>query len=542
MNTKVLTSRLALGCGAVIFALLLFAIVEGCLRILGVSQPDGSKLRYQEIRLPLMSPDVRPDGVEVFRTNDPRLWPDSITQKKLDGEFRVFVLGGSAAAGLGYSPNVTFSTYLERMLEQSLVGRTPRLVNLGITALSSAQVKLIAKDVIDRFQPDLLVIYSGNNEFLEIHAEKYVWEHGDIPSKLRLLLSDLHLFHFLNRPKSPEVLGPSGLHLTQREILKDISLDDQEVADVINNYEQNLRDLTLYATKHNVPVLLLTVGSNWKWRGRDDLPSDWLDELVPPKEQGDHGWGKAVAELDRLLQDDDIDNRHELYFRRAVAHEEMGRFEMARTDYIAAMNTDPHLRRTLDEMNKRVLSVAVEQDVYFLDLVELLSRQAENRIVGFDEFYDYVHFTPRGALQTAAGIHETLREAALVPIRDEFFVEDFVLEKTQSLQKQEIDSLNVDEWIGFCRDREMLSDRDLWKYDKMLESLNESLAENNDDFELLVFRGNFHFFQNRRESIEQAVRDYRNALRIRPNHPIVSSNLENVAVRPTSRRLSKQRP
>ncbi len=478
-----------------------------------------------------MRPAVRSDGTEVFQTNDPRLWPDSIAQKKPAGEFRVFVLGGSAAAGLGYSPNVTFCTYLERMLEQSLVERTPQLVNLGITALSSAQVRLIAEDVVDRFEPDLLVIYSGNNEFLEIHAEKYAWAHSSVVSKLRLLLSDLHLFHLLNRPKTPEVLGPSGLHLTQREILLDISLDDQEVAETIDGYEQNLRELTRYAVRHNVSVLLLSVGSNWKWRGRDDLPDDWLDEFVPPKEQGEHRWEKAVSELDRLLQDGDIKNRHELYFRRAVAYEELGRFELARADYISALNTDPHLRRTLDEMNRRVLQIAEEQGVYFLDVVDLLSRQAENRIVGFEEFYDYVHFTPRGALLTAAGIHETLRDADLVSIHDKFSVAEFVLEKTQALQKREMDSLSVDEWIGFCKDRDMLSDRDLWKYDKMLESLNESLNETlteNQDFESMVFRGNFHFFQNSDRSIEQAQQDYRNALKIRPGHPLVTSNLEKV--------------
>ena len=475
-----------------------------------------------------MSPDVRGDGTEVFRTNDPRLWPDSIAQEKPVGEFRVFVLGGSAAAGLGYSPNVTFCTYLERMLDQSLIGRSPQLVNLGITALSSAQVRLIAEDVVERFEPDLLVIYSGNNEFLELHAEKYAWAHGSVVAKLRLLLSDLHLFNLLNPSKNPEVLGPSGLHLTQREILKDIKLNDQEVAAIIDRYEQNLTELTQCAIKQDVPVLLMTVGSNWKWRGREDLPIDWLDELVPPKEQGEHRWERAVTKLDQLLQNGDIKNRHEIYFRRAVAHEKLDQLELARADYLTAMNTDPHLRRTLDEMNRRVLKVAEEQDVYFLDVVDLLSRQAENRIIGFDEFYDYVHFTPRGALLTAAGIHETLRKADLVSIHDEFSVADFVLKKIQTLEERDVDSLSVDEWIGFCKDRDMLSDRDLWKYDKMLESLNESLAENKEDFELLVFRGNFHSFQNSRRSIEQALQDYRNALKIRPGHPVVSSNLEKV--------------
>ena len=64
---------------------------------------------------------------------------------------------------------------------------------LGIVALSSRQVKLLVEDVCARVAPDVVVVYSGNNEFLELHAEKYARVHAGFASTVatrRLRLSD----------------------------------------------------------------------------------------------------------------------------------------------------------------------------------------------------------------------------------------------------------------------------------------------------------------------------------------------------------------
>ena len=54
------------------------------------------------------------------------------------------------------------------------------------------------------------------------------------------------------------------------------------------------------------------------------------------------------------------------------------------------------------------------------DTVDRLAQSAERGIVGFDEYFDHVHFTPRGAERAAAALFDALLEAGLLPTPERF--------------------------------------------------------------------------------------------------------------------------
>ncbi len=195
-------NNLLLTGGSLVFVVLLVAATEGLFRLLDIGNPDSSRtsrLEYQNIFLPVMVPWVGPDGVTRFRTVDPRVPQQSILRDKPAESFRAFIFGGSAAAGLGYSPNVTFARHLERMLRDANPNRIVELVNLGIVALSSKQVSPLVRNVVANFAPDLVIVYSDNNEFLEIHAEKYAEAHANPLSGVLDSVADTNLVRALNR-------------------------------------------------------------------------------------------------------------------------------------------------------------------------------------------------------------------------------------------------------------------------------------------------------------------------------------------------------
>ena len=86
----------------------------------------------------------------------------SLLSAKPAGTVRIFVLGGSAAQGM---PNYSFS--FGRILEVMLRERYPdvkfEVVNTAMTAINSHVVLEIARDCAAH-QPDLFVVYMGNNE------------------------------------------------------------------------------------------------------------------------------------------------------------------------------------------------------------------------------------------------------------------------------------------------------------------------------------------------------------------------------------------
>ncbi len=528
-------------------SLALLAGVEGVLRAAGVGGPDPtrtSRLRYQQIWFPTLEPVRRADATEVLRPVDPRLGYQAIRREKPQGGLRVVTFGGSATAGLGFSPNATFSRELERILRAAYPERSVEVLNLGIVALASQQVKLLVAEAAREIAPDLLVVYCGNNEFLEVHAEKFAAAAATPLSRLVGWLTELHLYrtaHALVRPPRRDTsmpergLSSEELRLSQDEIIKHVSMTDAEIGAAIDRYAANLGEMVDAAGAASVPILLATVASNWEWRGRRDLPPEWLDARLGEPGPATPEAGPAAPErlrrakqrLGELLATAPRDERHALLFERAVAEGALGEIGAARADYRAAMNADPHLRRALDAANDRVRALAARRGTGFLDAVELLSRRAPDGIVGFDEFYDYVHFTPRGNLLVAAGLYRAMGEMGVVPEAPGFDLEAFVATRLAEVGRFSSDPFAVEEWLGFGFDASGIHDRDLWKYDRLLRSIDERIAADPRDLAALVYRGNAHYF--RRDGGEAAARDWRAALALAPDDPAIRANLARLA-------------
>lgn len=514
----------------------LLGAVEGGLRLAGVGGPDPtrtSRLPYQQIWFPTLEPARLRDGTEILRTVDPRLGSQWILREKPANGLRVVCFGGSATAGLGFSRNGSFSRELERLLRAAHPGRAVEVLNLGVVALSSKQVKLLVAEAARELDPDVLAVYAGNNEFLEVHAEKYAEATATPLSRARAGLAELHLYRAVQslvRPPRRDVsmaereLSNEALRLSQDEIIQHVSMTDEEVDQALARYERNVEAMVDAAERAGVPILLSTVASNWEWRGRSDLPTDWLDaRLGEPGPATPERLQAAKARLTELLATSPREERHALLFERAQAEMALGEVDAARADYRASMNADPHLRRALDAGNERVRRLASRRGVHLLDSVDLLARQSRDGIVGFDEFYDYVHFTLRGNVQIAAGLYAAMEAMGVIPPAPGFDLEAAARARIAELEALRADPFSVRDWLGFGFDPAAIHDRDLWKYDQMVRSLDERIEQDPRDVAALVYRGNASYF--RPDGGPAAARDWRAALALAPDDPAIRANL-----------------
>lgn len=513
--------------GALAMSLLLLLMVEGFLRLTGLGAPDAahaSRLKYQQIYLPILAPGERADGTPILQIADTRLPYQSILAQKPRNGLRVFTFGGSAAAGLGFSPNVTFARHLERMLEAAYPERQVEVMNLGIVAIAARQVEVLVRHVCESYEPDVMIVYSGNNEFLEVHAEKYAAAHANLFSSLRDRLLQTHLYRLVDRllrgpPRAPSLaeqdFSADDLRMTQDELIQSVEMAPEEIREITADYGETMRRIAGAASAAQVPVVLMTVASNWKWRGREDLPDSWLDEVVPP--DGRPRAERQRAALDVLAERIDAaapDEVSPLRFERAVAAESVGDYALARDEYRAAMNSDPHLRRALDAMAEEVRGAAREREAALVDVIAVLERQAKHGIVGHDEFYDYVHLTPRGAVRVAEALFRKLVAAGILP-ETGFDPGAYARARLALEASLDEDLLPVREWLGFGFDPAGIHDRDLWKYDRFVASLDERLEEHPADFRARVYRANAYAWKL--AGAEQAARDYRAALERAPS-------------------------
>ncbi len=149
--------RLALAIG---FPTLLLALLEGSLRLFGFGYstsffaplPQAGALAFNEKFTWLFAP----------RELAPKPDPFSMPARKGDGVYRVFILGESAAMGTP-DGSYGFGRILLAMLRAQYPQARFEVVNAGITAINSHVILPIARDCAAH-QPDLFIIYMGNNE------------------------------------------------------------------------------------------------------------------------------------------------------------------------------------------------------------------------------------------------------------------------------------------------------------------------------------------------------------------------------------------
>jgi len=112
---------------------------------------------------------VEDDGQQTIRVVHPEAYAVRDTQftvHKPEGTIRIFSFGGSASAGWPHPSSEIYTEYLERALAAQLSDRRVEVINLAAHAFASYRVRMIFDDVIG-YDPDLVIIYSGNNDFLE---------------------------------------------------------------------------------------------------------------------------------------------------------------------------------------------------------------------------------------------------------------------------------------------------------------------------------------------------------------------------------------
>ena len=92
--------------------------------------------------------------------------PDSFPETKSPDEFRVFCLGGSTVQGHPYSLETSFTSFLEIALHEADPARRWRVVNCGGISYASYRLLPILHECLQH-DPDLIILCTGHNEFLE---------------------------------------------------------------------------------------------------------------------------------------------------------------------------------------------------------------------------------------------------------------------------------------------------------------------------------------------------------------------------------------
>jgi len=439
---------------AALTLLLLFACIEGVLWLAGtqtLAEERDPSLGFSGLKL--FERD-RARGVYATSARAVRHsanYQEFALDKPKEG-LRVFTVGGSSAYGFPWGAKVAFPSLLGRALAASLPGRRVESVNAAAMSYGSTRLRAVAGEVED-YDPDILVIFEGHNEFVEESLQRKLAEIPAAPT--RGLLDHWRLYAAMTRtvermrPKPQEAQAPEGGkslgELLGIDVVRQTArfVGEPAKSEAAERLRTNYAAILDGARKRGTAVLLCTVPwneSGWApnqsvFADTTPLPARRLTETAIAQAEdllarGDAAGALALLEPARTAAPEYA----ETWFRLGQACEALGRWDDARAAYRTARDHDAMPTRVTSAMNDAIRSLGTEPGVTLVDVEHLFEREAPHGLVGFDLVEDYVHPNPRGhrliarALWEAilsrglAGVHEpadpAVFEAALGPLED----------------------------------------------------------------------------------------------------------------------------
>jgi len=334
------------------------------------------------------------------------------TRDKRPGAFRVFALGASTLLGFPNPPDISFPHFFQLMLEDAYAGGDFEVINCGITAINSFCILDFVEEIVE-YEPDLLIIYAGHNEFVGPYGvttpfvrfgNDWNWIRFHMllqRSKIFFYLKEL-LYYFQNRVQDQEEDRGFGLHLVRKEV----ELGSEEYQVTEENFRRNLQETMERAGKRGIPVLLSTLVSNLRgfYPLRSQAPHPQRDPL-----EGPGGGGEKADYCDSLLRQ--FPHHAGAHFQAGEVFYQARDFARARQAFVEARDLDLIRFRACSSFNRTIREVAAEaapRGAILVDMEELFAQASPHGIVGSELIAEHLHPTVFGHFLMARYMVQTV--------------------------------------------------------------------------------------------------------------------------------------
>ena len=421
---------------AVALALCPFVLLEAALRLSNVGNPTDYEDPFVGFSRthPLFETDVTSGLRRTAPSRQMHFGRQEFPIEKGPSVFRIFCLGGSTVHGRPYQADTAFPKWLEIELQGSDPSHVYQVINCGGVSYASYRLVPILQEVLSD-SPDLIIVATGHNEFLEDRTYQDVKSRSGVR---RWLEDHAHSLRTITLArKFRDVLQPtSGVHGARAALAQEVDArldhasgyasyhrDESWRRGVIRHFAQSIRAMIQLCSRSDVPILLVNLGCNL--RDCPPFKSELDAKLRPePERRWQAAFDTAAAAeatdleqaLDLYRQAQQIDDNFALLdYRIARCLDRMGRLDEAALCYRQAKEKDVCPLRILDAMHETILSASHESGTPLVDAKQLFEELSPGLIPGFHWYLDHVHPTVGGHQRIAQAIAAELRHRSIVP-------------------------------------------------------------------------------------------------------------------------------
>ncbi len=410
--------------------------------------PDLSLFKRHEIRgqtYYLMNPDVR---FRYFGNLNfvPTTSPEYFQVPKPPGTYRIFCLGGSTTVGYPYWYNGSFSSFLRDRLNATFPRTTIEIINLGMTATNSFTVLDMARELAP-YQPDLLLVYDGHNEF---YGALGVASHQTVGSSRFIASLHLRLIHLrtyqLVRDGIQKIFGlfVSADKSVSRGTMMETLAHDRTVAlrspmykAALSSLRTNLVELIEFCRAEELPLILGTQASNL----RDHPP--FVSNYSPTLSAQQRAAFQQLYQQGKALRSRGMTDSAIVAFQASIALDSLyadahyllgqcldvrGRKLEALRQYVISRDCDELRFRTSSEFNNLLRSMDDGTSCFVADIETAFKSLSPDSLIGNNLMFEHLHPRAAGYFAIAKAYAAVMREHRLLGTRTEWTLADSINE------------------------------------------------------------------------------------------------------------------
>tara|TARA_R110002072_G_scaffold38414_2_gene111349 strand:- start:14268 stop:16277 length:2010 start_codon:yes stop_codon:yes gene_type:complete len=387
-------SRTKKACFGLVTTVLGLVAIELALTLIGVgkSTDQADPMMGFSKQVPLLERHVDEDGKVWMRTAENKLvWfnDQRFPLTKPANTQRIFCLGGSTTFGRPYDDNTSFAGWLREWLPRVDADTNHEVFNAGGVSYASYRVAAVMEELAE-YEPDLFIVYTGQNEFLERRTYADFFDQSQAQLWLTGWLNKTRTYRVIDSlvPKKRPPKSDSnsiGLAAEVDERLNhtvgpsDYVRDEEWSDNVRKHFRFNVRRMISIAQSANAKILF----------------------VVPASNEKDCGPFKPDPEED--------------LFERGRQAFEAGDYEVARSAFRSAIDRDICPLRAPSDFAQFIREFPESDDVRVLDFESALSDVCQNEyghdILGKEYFLDHVHPTIEAHRQLSRWLIAEMQDA-----------------------------------------------------------------------------------------------------------------------------------
>ncbi len=451
---------------ALLIPFIFFVVLEIGLRIVGYGQ--SMPLFIENPSAPeYMLP--RPDVVKRYFPKGKDAPTVSIEvnffrkEKPADG-IRIFVQGGSTAAGYPYGLGASIAGMLDYRMKQSFPDRPVEVVSTAMSAVNSFTLLDFADEIIEQ-APDAIVIYAGHNEYLGLLGvgSSYSFIDSRGLTLLFLRLKELRTFQLMQAMLWRGANAEDGQKKKTRTFMAKVAKNKNIPKGSVvyergqAQFKGNMQALINKYQDAGIPVFISTIASNL----RDHAPFESVEVSA-----------EVMANFRRMLNDFSSNQSAELteaspavkalfdyaeahvsgamYFELGKALYEKGQYPLAKQAYELARDHDLLRFRAPMDTNEVIRELANQEGVILVDANAQLDAAAENGVIGLDLMLEHLHPNVKGYFEVSDAFYHSLHQSKVLGAFPK------VISTEQA--RKEIPVLAAEEYYGKAKIAELVSD------------------------------------------------------------------------------------